>query len=134
MRCENMVVIMGYLGRDAETNYTPSGDAVTNFSVATTETWKDKATGEKKEKTEWHRCTLWRAEKIAQYLTKGQPVYLKGKLQTREYEKDGTKRYATEIVVRDVSLLNRGQRNDPPPPGDEDSPAPSGGIEDDVPF
>lgn len=97
----NRVTIKGFLGRDPETRYMPSGDAVTNFSVATSEKWKDKASGEQKERTEWHRCSSFgrTAEVIAEYFKKGSQILLEGSLHTREYEKDGIKRYSTEIRV-----------------------------------
>lgn len=97
----NKVIIVGTCGQDPETKYMPSGDAVTNLSLATSEQWKDKQTGEKKEKTEWHRVSLFGkvAEIAGEYLRKGSQVYIEGRLQTREWEKDGVKRYTTEIVV-----------------------------------
>lgn len=97
----NKVILVGTCGQDPETKYLPSGNAVTNLSVATSEQWKDKQTGEKKEKTEWHRVCLFGkvAEIAGEYLRKGSQVYIEGKLQTREWEKDGIKRYTTEIVV-----------------------------------
>src|SRR5688572_16452066 len=92
MASVNKVIIVGHLGQDPTTRYMPNGDAVTNISVATTETWKDKQTGEKKEQTEWHRCTFYRklAEVVAQYMRKGSSIYVEGKLQTRKYtDKEG---------------------------------------------
>lgn len=97
----NKVMIIGRLGKDPETRYTQSGDAVTNFNVATSEKWKDKS-GDEQERTEWHRCTAWRrtAEIAAEYLRKGSQVFIQGKLQTRKWEdKDGNDRYTTEIIV-----------------------------------
>ena len=94
----NKVILIGRLGRDPEIRYTPNGDAVANFSIATSENWKDKNTGEKKEKTEWHRLVAFRrrAEIIGEYLTKGSLIYIEGKLQTREWDdKEGVKRYTT---------------------------------------
>ena len=91
----NKVILIGRLGRDPEIRYTPNGDAVANFSIATSENWKDKNTGEKKEKTEWHRLVAFRrlAEIIGEYLTKGSQIYIEGKLQTREWDdKEGNKR------------------------------------------
>ena len=103
----NKVILVGNLGKDAETKYTPSGTAVSNFSVATSRRWKDQQTGEWKEETEWHRCVLWRSENRANYLTKGTPVYIEGRLQTRSWEdKDGQKRYTTEVVCEDLILLS----------------------------
>ena len=103
----NKVIIVGNLGQDPEIRYMADGTAVANFSVATSETWKDKQTGEKKEKTEWHRIVVWRqlAEICAKYLSKGKQVYLEGKLQTRSWEKDGITRYTTEIVANEVQFL-----------------------------
>jgi single-strand DNA-binding protein len=104
----NKVIIVGHLGKDPEVRYTPSGSAVANFSVATSETWKDKTTGEKKERTEWHRIVAWDklGEICGEYLSKGRQVYVEGKLQTRSYDdKDGIKRYTTEIIATDVQFL-----------------------------
>lgn len=97
----NKVILVGTCGQDPEVKYMPNGNAVTNVSLATSEQWKDKQTGEKKEKTEWHRVCLFGkvAEIAGEYLRKGSQVYIEGKLQTREWEKDGVKRYTTEIVV-----------------------------------
>jgi single-strand DNA-binding protein len=118
----NKVQIIGYLGRDPEIRYAPSGDAVANFSVATTEKWKDKNAQEQKEKTEWHRITVWGrlAEVVGQYLKKGSKVYVEGKLQTRQYDKDGVTHYATEIVMQNMEML------DGKPPGGDDSSALAG--------
>jgi single-strand DNA-binding protein len=97
----NKVILVGTVGQDPETRYLPNGNAVTNLSLATSEQWTDKQTGQKVEKTEWHRVSLFGkvAEIAGQYLNKGSQVYIEGKLQTREWEKDGIKRYTTEIVV-----------------------------------
>lgn len=97
----NKVILVGTCGQDPETKFLPNGNAVTNLSLATSEQWKDKQTGEKKEKTEWHRVCLFGkvAEIAGEYLRKGSQVYIEGRLQTREWEKDGIKRYTTEIVV-----------------------------------
>ena len=107
MASVNKVILIGNLGRDPETRYTTGGDAVTNLNIATTETWKDKA-GEKQEKTEWHRVVLFgrQAEVAGEYLKKGRPVYIEGRLQTRKYtDKDGVEKYATEIVADRMQLL-----------------------------
>ena len=100
----NKVILVGNLGRDPETRRTGSGDPVVSFSVATSETWRDKASGERKEKTEWHNVVIWNENlgKFAeQYLKKGAKVYLEGQLQTREYtDKDGNQRKATEVVLQ----------------------------------
>lgn len=97
----NKVILVGTCGQDPEVRYLPNGNAVTNLSLATSEQWTDKQTGQKVEKTEWHRVSLFGkvAEIAGEYLRKGAQVYIEGKLQTREWEKDGIKRYTTEIVV-----------------------------------
>lgn len=97
----NKVILVGTCGQDPDLKYMQSGDAVCNLSLATSEQWTDKKTNEKKEKTEWHRVSLFGkvAEIAGEYLRKGSQVYIEGKLQTREWEKDGIKRYTTEIVV-----------------------------------
>jgi single-strand DNA-binding protein len=105
-RSVNKVILIGNLGRDAETKFTPGGASVTKFSVATGRRWKDQQSGEWKEETNWSNVTLWRAENLAPYLTKGKQVYVEGRLQTRSYEdKDGKKVYATDVVADDVILL-----------------------------
>jgi single-strand DNA-binding protein len=108
MASVNKVIIVGNLGRDPETRYMPNGDAVTNITVATTESWKDKNSGEKKELTEWHRITFYRklAEIAGQYLKKGSQVYVEGRLQTRKWtDKDGVERYTTEIIADTMQML-----------------------------
>ncbi|SOQ16296.1 single-stranded DNA-binding protein [Pseudomonas syringae group genomosp. 3] len=97
----NKVILVGTCGQDPDCRYLPNGTAVTNLSLATSEQWTDKQTGQKVEKTEWHRVSLFGkvAEIAGEYLRKGSQVYIEGKLQTREWEKDGIKRYSTEIVV-----------------------------------
>ncbi len=97
----NKAILVGTCGQDPEVRYLPNGNAVTNFSLATSEQWTDKQSGQKVEKTEWHRVTLFGkvAEIAGEYLRKGSQVYIEGKLQTREWEKDGIKRYTTEIIV-----------------------------------
>ena len=108
MASVNKVIIVGNLGKDPETRYAPSGDAVTNIVVATTETWKDKASGEKREATEWHRVVFFGklAEIAGQYLKKGSQVYLEGKLKTRKWQdKDGQDRYTTEINADEMKML-----------------------------
>jgi len=97
----NKVILVGTCGQDPEVRYMPNGNAVTNLSLATSEQWTDKQTGQKVEKTEWHRVSLFGkvAEIAGEYLRKGSQVYIEGKLQTREWEKDGVKRYTTEIIV-----------------------------------
>ncbi len=155
-RSVNKVILIGHLGRDAETKFTPGGAAVTRFSVATNRRWKDKDSGEWKEETDWSNVVLWRSENLANYLTKGKQVYVEGRLQTRSYEdKDGKKVYATEVVAEDVILLggqgSGGGRSGPDefsqqpvsqPRGASRQPAPAqdhdfggqGITDDDVPF
>lgn len=107
MASVNKVILIGNLGKDPETRYMPNGDAVTNITLATTETWKDK-NGEKQEKTEWHRVTFYRklAEIAGEYLKKGRPVYVEGRLETRKWtDKSGAERYTTEIIASDMKML-----------------------------
>ena len=105
-RSVNKVILVGNLGKDAETKFTPSGQSLTRFSVATSRRWKDQQSGEWKEETDWHNISLWRSENLAPYLTKGKQVYVEGRLQTRSYEdKDGQKKYSTDVVADDVILL-----------------------------
>ena len=108
MASVNKVIIVGNLGRDPETRYMPSGDAMTSITVATTDSWKDKATGEKKEQTEWHRIAFFGklAEIAGQYLKKGSQVYVEGSLRTRKYmDKDGVEKYATDIRADSMQML-----------------------------
>ena len=152
----NKVILIGNLGSDPEVRYTPDGTPVANFSLATSESWNDRNTGERQERTEWHRLVLWRklAEIASQYLKKGSRIYIEGKLQTRSWDdQSGQKRYTTEVVVNDMQMLDsRGegggggggggysdqsaggqnagpaaQPEAPPPPG-------AGGDDDDLPF
>ena len=142
----NKVIIVGNLGQDPETRYMPSGSAVTNFTVATNESWKDKQTGEQKERTEWHRVSMFNrlAEVAAEYLRKGSQVYIEGKLRTRKWQgKDGSDRYTTEIIADEMQMLggrgggggfsggDQGGGNKggsaPPQPGPDD-------FDDDIPF
>ncbi len=112
MASVNKVIIVGNLGRDPETRYMPSGDALTNIAVATTDKWKDKASGEQKEATEWHRISFFGklAEIAGQYLKKGSQVYIEGKLRTRKYtDKDGIEKYSTEIVADTMQMLGSRQ-------------------------
>jgi single-strand DNA-binding protein len=100
------VILIGHLGRDAETKFTPGGAARTSFSVATSRRWKDQQTGDWKEETDWANVTLWRSENLAPYLLKGKQVYVEGRMRTRSYEdKDGKKMYSTEVVAEEVILL-----------------------------
>ena len=104
----NKVLLLGRLGQDIELRYTPNGDAVGNVTMATSETWKDKSTGERKEKTEWHRLVIWgrRAEGLKDYLLKGTQIYVEGRLQTRQWEaKDGGKRSTTEVKVDSIEFV-----------------------------
>jgi single-strand DNA-binding protein len=105
-RSVNKVILIGHLGRDAETKFTPSGVAKTQFSVATSRRWKDQQSGEWKEETNWTNVILWRSENVANYLLKGKQVYVEGRLRSHSYDdKDGKKVYATEVVADDVILL-----------------------------
>lgn len=108
MASVNKVIILGNLGRDPETRYMPSGDAMTTVSIATTDTWKDKVTGEKKKTTEWHRVVFFGklAEIAGQYLRKGSSAYIEGSLRTRKYtDKDGIEKYATDIRADTLQML-----------------------------
>ena len=112
MASVNKVILIGNLGKDPETRYAPSGDAICNITLATSETWKDKATGEKKEQTEWHRVVFFGrlAEIVAQYLRKGSQIYVEGRLQTRKWQdKDGQDRYTTEIRAAEMTMLGSRQ-------------------------
>lgn len=106
MASVNKVILVGNLGRDPEVRYMPNGEAVANFSIATTDSWKDKE-GQKQERTEWHNIVMYRrlAEIAGEYLKKGRPVYVEGRLQTRQWEKDGITRYATEIIADNMQML-----------------------------
>jgi len=105
-RSVNKVILVGHCTRDAETKFTPSGVAVTKFSVATNRRWKDQTSGEWKEEVNYTNVILWKQEKVGEFLTKGKQVYVEGRLQTRSYDdKDGKKVYATEVVADDVILL-----------------------------
>lgn len=161
MASVNKVILVGNLGRDPETRYAPSGDAICNVSLATTDNWKDKATGERKEMTEWHRVVFFGklAEIAGQYLRKGSQIYVEGSLRTRKWQdKDGQDRYTTEIRADEMKMLGSRQgmgdapgrdeyadeapRSTPPAarqntsaPRSAPAPAPSfGGMEDDIPF
>src|SRR5262245_20226995 len=106
----NKVILVGNLGRDAELRYTPGGSRVATLNLATTEVWEDKG-GQRQEKTEWHRIVLWgkQAESLQEYLTKGKQIYVEGRLQTRQWDdKDGNKRYTTEIKADRITLLGGG--------------------------
>jgi single-strand DNA-binding protein len=104
----NKVILVGNVGQDPETRYMPNGGAVTNLSLATSETWKDKNSGEQQERTEWHRIVFYQrlAEIVAEYVKKGSKVYVEGSLRTRSWEQDGVKRYATEIIADNMQMLD----------------------------
>ncbi len=149
MASVNKVILIGNLGKDPETRYMSNGEAVTNITLATTDTWKDKS-GEKQEKTEWHRVTFYRklAEIAGEYLKKGRSVYIEGRLETRKWtDKNGVERYTTDIIASDMKMLgNRsGSGNFESPDHEEDasmsnrSSAPKGtngfdDMDDDIPF
>lgn len=142
MRGINKVILVGHLGADPETRNTPSGAAIASIRLATSEQWKDKQTGELQSRTEWHRVEFFGrlAEVVGEYLKKGSPVYVEGKLRTDEYEKDGIKRWSTKIIAGEMQMLGSkpggsegGQRPAqsrpaaPPPAADVDD-------EDPIPF
>lgn len=104
----NKVILVGNLGQDPEVRFTAGGAAVTTLSLATSESWKDKESGQDQEKTEWHRVVLWNrlAENAGEYLKKGSKVYIEGQLQTRKWEQDGQTRYTTEVIGRDMQFLD----------------------------
>ena len=130
----NKVIIVGNLGKDPEVRYTPSGTAVANFSIATSDEWKDKETGQKQEKTEWHRIVAWRrlGEICGEYLHKGSQVYIEGKIETRSWEdKEGVKRYTTEIVAREMQMLGSPKKKETPREEPATTTVPD---DDDIPF
>ena len=136
MASVNKVILVGNLGRDPETRYAPSGDAVCNVSIATTDTWKDKQTGEKKEATEWHRVAFFGklAEIAGKYLKKGSAVYVEGSLKTRKWQDtNGVERYTTEIRANEVRMLggrdgdSHGEPSQPAPQRQAQKPQASGG-------
>ena len=152
MASVNKVILVGNLGADPETRYQTSGDAITNIRVATTDRWKDKASGEMKEATEWHRIAFFGrlAEIAGEYLKKGSQVYIEGRIRTRKYQdKDGNERYATEIIGDRMQMLGSragaGEpRGEPAAPSKGEAPAKEGAakkpagkfddMEDDIPF
>ena len=139
MASVNKVILVGNLGADPEVRYTPSGAAVATFRVATTETWNDKNSGEKKEQTEWHRIVAWNrlGEICGEYLHKGRQVYIEGKLQTKSWEdKEGIKRWSTEVLAFTMKMLgSKGERmSDRPPQGDLPEEPPPNLPEDNIPF
>jgi single-strand DNA-binding protein len=112
-RSVNKVILIGHLGKDAETKFTPSGVAKTNFTLATNRRIKDQQTGDWKDETDWHNIVLWRSENVANYLLKGKQIYVEGRLSTRSYDdKDGNKRWITEVVAEEVILLSGGGQRD----------------------
>jgi single-strand DNA-binding protein len=139
MASVNKVILIGNLGADPELRYTPSGAAVANFNMATTEKWKDKE-GQSQERTEWHRIILWnrQAEIAKEYLRKGSSVYIEGRIQNRSYDdKDGVKKYITEIIAQRMQFL--GGRGAAPSEGGPSEPPPAppnkiDGEDDDLPF
>ena len=142
----NKVILVGNIGQKPEVKYATNGNAITNFSLATSESWKDKNTGQKNEKTEWHRVSVFGklAEIIGQYCDKGSKVYVEGKLQTRKWQdKSGADRYTTEIVVSGFGgtiqmLDSRGQGEQAPtqqaPAVDQVTQVDNGSFDDDIPF
>jgi single-strand DNA-binding protein len=142
-RSVNKVILVGHLGADPEVRYTQSGTPVANLRIATNESYNDRTSGEKVEKTEWHRVVAWGklAEIVGQYLTKGRQVYIEGQLQTRQWQdKDGNTRYSTEVRASDMVMLGgRGGAGEGAPPADEAEYAPVAGgnapaPDDDLPF
>ena len=144
----NKVILVGNLGNDPDTRYMPSGSAVTNISVATNESWKDKQTGEQKDRTEWHKVAMFGrlAEIAAEYLRKGSQVYIEGKLRTRKWQdQNGNDRWTTEVIADEMQMLG-GRAGSGAPAMDEapsssapspSAPPPSGGsddFDDDIPF
>ena len=126
----NKVILVGNLGNDPEVRYTPSGTAIANISVATSDSWKDKNTGERQERTEWHRVVFFSrlAEIVEQYLKKGSKVYVEGRLQTNSWEKDGVKRYTTDIIASEMRMLDsRGEAAAAGGSFEQRQPAPAGG-------
>src|SRR5678816_642102 len=121
-RSVNKVILLGHLGKDAETKFTPSGVAKTAFTLATNRRWKDQQSGEWKDVTDWHNVVLWRSENLSNYLQKGKQVYVEGRLESRSWEdKEGQKRYITEVVADELILLG-GRGDAPNAPGDYDRP------------
>ena len=150
----NKVILVGNVGNDPEVRYMPNGNAVANISIATSDSWKDRNTGEQQERTEWHRVVFFNrlAEIVEQYVKKGTKLYLEGRLQTRSYEQDGVKKYSTEIVANEMQMLDSrgatgsnqefGDLSNPPtsPPQDsaqnseQQASANFDNFDDDIPF
>ncbi len=157
MASVNKVILVGNLGQDPEVKYMPSGGAVTNISIATTDTWTDKSSGQKQERTEWHRVVFFNrlAEIVGEYLRKGSPVYIEGRLQTRKWQdQNGQDRYTTEIIAREMQMLGgkpggssdfqqnqaapqaSSQNQGQPAPAEQNSAPPQNfdNFDDDIPF
>lgn len=162
MASVNKVILVGNLGRDPETRFAPSGAAICNITIATSRNWKDKSSGEKREETEWHRVVFYDklAEIAGEYLKKGRPVYVEGRLKTRKWtDKDGVEKYTTEIIAEEMQLLggregggggggaddegySRGREASPSRAAPSRAPAPAaskpasdfGDMDDDIPF
>ena len=133
----NKVILVGNAGNDPEFRVMPNGNGVANLSIATSESWKDKNTGEKQEKTEWHRVIFFnkQAEIINQYVNKGSKIYVEGRLQTRSWEQDGVKRYTTEIVASEFQFLDsKGDSNQQSQGGQQAALKPDDGFSDSIPF
>ena len=138
----NKVILVGNLGRDPETRYLPSGGAVTNVSLATSRSWKDRDSGEQKEKTEWHRVVFFHrlGEIAGEYLKRGSKVYVEGELRTREWEKEGQKHFTTEVVANEMQMLDsKGGNSDYENNNNSSVAAPSSlsssdMVDDDIPF
>jgi single-strand DNA-binding protein len=137
----NLVFILGNVGQDPEIRRTASNDCCATVSVATSESWKDKANGEQKEVTEWHRIIFWRklAEIVEQYVKKGSKIHVQGKLQTRSWEQDGVKRYVTEIIAEELQMLDgKPQSEHRQPPSQNQGRQPQkeeqNSFDDDIPF
>jgi single-strand DNA-binding protein len=126
-RSVNKVILVGNLGKDAETKFTPSGISVSKFSLATGRRTKDSQTGEWKDITDWHNIVVWKTENIANYLLKGKQIYLEGRIETRSYEKDGQKHYMTEVICDAINVMllgggGGGRSDTSDQPGDFDRP------------
>lgn len=139
MASVNKWIGIGNLGKDPEVRYMPSGKAVASFSIACSESWKDKTTGEKQERTEWVNCTAFDklGEICEKYLKKGSQVYVEGRLQTDKYQKDGQDRYSTKVVINDMKMLGKkeGSSSDYAPVAAAPAAAPAAvNFEDDIPF
>ncbi len=141
----NKVILVGNVGKDPETRYLPSGGAVTNLSIATSESWTDKETNEKKERTEWHNVVFFKklAEIVSQYVKKGSQLYVEGQLRTRKWEKEGQTHYSTEVVAHDMQMLGGmprdGQQQRPATNANSQKPAQAAATrndfeDDDIPF